>query len=423
MIRGTALAVVVALWAGCGGSGAVPDPGTENDASVDPIDSGGGDGGDSGTSTDGGSTPTLVWQPGYRTALRASEAVSSTATFRMKIRTVRAGNRLRLTFRAGSGALSIFKANVARAGTGGNLVGAPSEVTFSGTPGTALAAGATVVSDPVTFSVAKGDELYVSYELQGATAISGLISSDPSAMPAVVGGVSLLPDSFRRAGQFSQLTTGFGGTAEAVPHALAGIDVEAVQLRMFIAIGDSITEGYVSGNDDYRNSWPVVASGIANPPVVSAAVSGQGVQGALDNVASDVLLVNGITDCVLLIGTNDLQSDPSNSGIVDQIKIRMTQLFAQLEPKCNVWVSTLLPKESVGTTTSGITVLQMTARRNELNTWIRSRSLPLRVIDLEAAVRDPSSPNDYAPGYSADGIHPSVAGQAKLGQTASAAFQ
>lgn len=428
MIRGTALAaVVVALWAGCGGgTDAGPDP--LQDGSTD---SGAGDSGtdggdpDSGSQPDGGDSgtqPNLVWQPGYRTALRASDNLAAPTTFRMKIRSVRAGARLRFSFRAGAGALTLFKANVAKAGVGGDLVGSPVAVTFGGVANKALAAGSTAVSDPVNFAVARNDELYVSFELQGSAAITGLLDGV---------GVNLMPGSFRKAGQFADVPTGFAGTAESVQHALVGMDVEGEQQKLVLAIGDSITEGYVGGSagspDDYRDSWPSVASSLAAPPMVSASVSGQGVlgpTGALANVSNDVLQVSTVTDCILLIGTNDLQASPGNASIVPNIEAAITQLVTQIQSKCTVWVATLLPKESVGTSGSGITLTEVRARRTELNTWIRSQpQWAGRVIDMDAAVRDTSAPENFQAQYRYDGIHPSVAGQAKLGQVASAALQ
>ncbi len=199
------------------------------------------------------------------------------------------------------------------------------------------------------------------------------------------------------------------------------IDVEGPASAAFVALGDSITEGYVSGDvgdfvsrhDDYRNAWTTVAQGLLRLPVANAAVSGQGVDEAIAGLKNEVFTLQGITDCLVLLGTNNL-----GSLTADQIDARLATLFDQLRPFCHIWAGTLLPKE---TTSNGV-LSTVIARRLAVNDWIRHQAPIDHVIDFEPALAAPGDVNHFAAGLGEDGIHPSIAGQAVMGQEAAKAL-
>jgi lysophospholipase L1-like esterase len=331
-----------------------------------------------------------LFQPGFHLALRWSYTAKAT-TFRLRVPVGRAGERLRLAFRAGDGSLVLKRATVARAGPDGSLASEPLQVTFSGAPGFTVGPRARVVSDPLSFPVDFREELAVSFEVEGALSASA---------------IDLLPGGFARSGAWTSVQGPMGGQAWARPVGLSTIEVEGPPSRAFIALGDSITEGYISGRDDLRNSWASLAEVALGVPVVNGGVSGQGFHGALRYLEAEVLTLSGITDCLVLLGTNDLSALPT-----DELRARMGRLLTRLGPFCRTWVGTLLPKEKSNHGDYSL----VKARRLEMNAWIRT--LP-DVIDFEAVTRSPEDVHLFLDGLDVDGIHPSREGHRVLSEEA-----
>lgn len=333
-----------------------------------------------------------MFQPGFHAALRhnynTSAMTSGTLTVRLRVPVGRPGQRVRLTFRSGDGSLTLSKATIARAGANGALESTPVALTFGGAPGFTSVARTLTVSDPVPFTVGFRDELAVSFEVKGA-----LSAGNPNA--------ETLPGSYRRAGAYASTTGALGGTASALSMGLATIDVEGPPTRAFVAVGDSITEGYI-GNipDDTRKAWPSLAEAQLGVPIVNSGVSGQGFYDALQFLDQEVLSLQGITDCIVLLGTNDLSS--SNMA---QLQERMLTLTTRLKPLCRTWVSPLLPKEKANQGN------YETVKRDRplFNAWLRS-TYGESLIDLEAVTRQPDNVHLFLDGLEVDGIHPSAKG-------------
>jgi lysophospholipase L1-like esterase len=183
---------------------------------------------------------------------------------------------------------------------------------------------------------------------------------------------------------------------------VATVDVEGPTTRAFVAIGDSITEGYMDMKNDTRNAWPALVEAELGVPVVNSGVSGQGFYDALELLDGEVLSLEGITDCIVLLGTNDLGID----GALEQVESRMLRMVERLQPFCRVWVSTLLPKEKANFGSYAAVKVQRVA----FNDWLRKGSASPDVIDLEAVTRRPDNVHLFIEGLGADGIHPSPAG-------------
>ncbi|PTL76706.1 GDSL-type esterase/lipase family protein [Vitiosangium sp. GDMCC 1.1324] len=324
-----------------------------------------------------------LFQPGFHQALRWSYSTGS-VTFRLRVPVGRAGQRVRLAFLAGDGNLVLNKATVARAGTEGSLASAPVTVTFSGAPGFSVGASTRVVSDPVSFPVGFRDELAVSFEVQGELAVSA---------------IEALPGSYVRSGAYASVTDPIGGTPWARAVGLATVDVEGPPARAFVALGDSITEGYITDHDDTRLAWPSVAEKQLGVPIVNAGVSGEGFYEELMNLDQEVLSLEGITDCIVLLGTNDL------AGLdLAGLESRMNTLVSRLKPFCRTWVGTLLPKEK-----SNHGDYEVVKRdRLAFNAWVRATFPDL--IDFEAVTRQPNNVHLFIDGLEVDGIHPSAEG-------------
>jgi len=351
------------------------------------------------------------FQPGFNQALRLGIRSDQTVTFRLKVPIGRAGARLQFTFRAGDGPVVIERANVAFAASGGALASRPATILFAGSESVSGVARQRLMSDPVEFPVSLGDELYVSFEFHGALGAS------------IMGA---LPDSYAAYGSYAYQSDPFGGNEHPRAVGLATIDVESDFSRAVLTIGDSITEGYVSGDvtvgthvedgffgrtDDYRNAWSFVAQSILGVPFANAGVSGQGVNDVLANFDAELgPLLGEVTDCIMLIGTNDLGFLESSTIIA-----RIGQIGAALAPYCQVWFSTLVPKER----TTGGDYETVRRRRHEVNDWLRQQN-PL--VDFESVLAQPDDVDHFLPGLGEDGIHPSIAGQQVMGQEVARVF-
>ncbi|HEX5753197.1 MAG TPA: SGNH/GDSL hydrolase family protein [Archangium sp.] len=326
-----------------------------------------------------------MFQPGFHLALRWSHSVGRLTTFRLRVPVNREGQRVRLAFRSGDGPLVLRRVTVAHAGDEGALASAPVPVTFSGAPGLSVATRTRGVSDPVSLPIHFGDELAVSFEVEGTLAASA---------------IELLPGSAVRPGAWATTPGPLGGAPWSVPVGLATVEVEGPPARAFVALGDSITEGYIDGHDDIRDTWAFQAGARLGVPIVNAGVSGQGFYDGSRLLDGEALVLSGITDCIVLLGTNDLSGVPDSKLLAD-----MVQLTERLKPFCRTWTGTLLPKEHA----HNGKYEQVKSSRLVMNTWIREHQQP-DVIDFEAVTRAPDNVHHFLDGLAVDGIHPSVAG-------------
>ncbi|MCY1047687.1 SGNH/GDSL hydrolase family protein [Corallococcus sp. bb12-1] len=331
--------------------------------------------------------PPIMFQPGFHQALRENTYAGSITTYRMRIPMGRAGSRVRITFRSGDGAMTLQRASVAKAGANGALASAPVALTFNGHAGFTANARTLVTSDPVDFPVEFQDEVAISFEARGDIAAS-LIQA--------------FPGSYSRSGAYATTQGALGGQAWEYALGVATVDVEGAPGRAFVTIGDSITEGYIDTRNDTRNAWSFLVQKGLGLPVANSGVSGQGFWDANIQLPQEVLAMQGFTDCIVLLGTNDLASE----GItVEKLEQRMTQLFDQLQPRCRLWVSTLLPKEKTNYGDYEVVKTQ----RVEFNAWIRTQTRA-EVIDLEAVMRQPGNVHLFLDGLDVDQIHPSMEG-------------
>jgi lysophospholipase L1-like esterase len=331
--------------------------------------------------------PVMAFQPGFHQALRGSHGVGTLTTFRLRVPVARAGERLRVTFRSGDGSLTLQRATVAKAGTDGALASTPLPLTFEGKAGVSVGARTLVTSDPVDFPVGFRDDLAISFEVRGTLSASA---------------IDAFPGSYARAGAYAAMPAALGGAAFERAVGVATVEVEGPSGRVFVALGDSITEGYVDTKNDTRNAWPALVEAQLGVPVVNAAVSGQGFYDALEKLDGEVLALQGVTDCLVLLGTNDLGVE----GGLAQLQNRMLRMVERLKPFCRVWVSTLLPKEKSNHSPYSVVRTQRLA----FNEWLRGGATGTDLIDLEAVTRRPEDVHRFLDGLVQDGIHPSLEG-------------
>lgn len=433
--RGGAIAVaLVATLLGCGGgteTGSEPGPsGGEAPPTGGPPS---GPGQPPGGPTPGPTPPPVTppgvatWAPGFHLALRHSVTVDAVTTYRLKLPITRAGQRVRVIFRAGDGELWVERANIGRSfkdtwrppvcptaadpmapcpdgrkngANYGAIDGALRPLTFGGKAGFTATARARVSSDPVELPVGFREELYVTFEARGAMAASA---------------INLLEQSYSKAGRHAEVQGRFGAWSPR-PLAVATVEVEGAPGPVMVAIGDSITEGYVRGVQDLTNSWAYLAGRWAGVSTVNAGVSGDGIAHTLANLEAEVFVLSGVTDCLVLIGTNDISSHSPGAYTA-----RLSELYGRLAPFCRVWGALIPPKDRTGGATSdggSGDWERMHATRREVNGWIRQRAGLTGVFDFSGPLTDPARPNYFVPHFTEDGIHPTVAGYQVMGREA-----
>jgi lysophospholipase L1-like esterase len=246
------------------------------------------------------------------------------------------------------------------------------------------------------------------------------------------------------AGNFTGAADLANATVQMSWYWIDGIDVVAPQsVGAIVAFGDSITDGAAS-TPETNGSWPsVLAARLLATTGAKTAVLNLGISGnrilhdgagvsALARFDADVLAQPGVRTLILLEGINDIgfpnlppglfgrggganAPDPSAEEVSsDEIIGGLRQLIDRARIHgLKVIGGTLLPYEGafyfspVGE-----------AKRQAVNTWIRTSKAFDAVIDFDAAVRDPDHPTKFLSSLqSGDNLHPNNAGYKKMAET------
>ena len=291
------------------------------------------------------------------------------------------GAGVRLRFANPFGATAVVVGPVAANGT---------PVLFGGEKEILLAAGATVVSDPVQMVMPDGGELVVSMYLPGPTG----------------------PLSFHRN---VHATGSIGNRPTTSVFLLNGVDVPAAGRRVIAMLGDSITEG-VGTPDNANLRWPdqYAARFRRRPAVANLGISGNRV--LLDDARfgpsgqsrfdRDVLGLPSLRTLVVFLGINDIQQPPSQTD-----PARILQAYDQLVRRAHdhdleVIGATIGPFKGWIRYTDALDEV-----RSDVNAVLRQGRVFDRLLDVDAALRDPADPARLRPGFnSGDGLHPNAAG-------------
>jgi lysophospholipase L1-like esterase len=323
--------------------------------------------------------------------------------------------RVHLSNAFGIGPLHLDDASVAVAAgpnTAEALTGTVRPLTFHFARTITVAAGASVVSDPVSLPVRPGATLLVSTYTAGAQPLTFHSDAQQTSYLAPYGD---------HTGDESGIA--YTGT---VRHwfVVDGIDVRAVGSRgAVVAFGDSITDGYRSGVGANRR-WPddlarrlaprrigVLNAGISgnrllrdgDAPGGPGATSGQR---ALARFDRDVLRRTGVRTVILLEGVNDIGQRPQQAEPA-RIEAALRRLAAAARAHgLRVVGGTLTPLGG-----SVYDTRRLEAVRTAVNRWIRATPAFDAVVDFDAAIRDPAHPQRMRPRYdSGDHLHPGDAG-------------
>lgn len=347
-------------------------------------------------------------------------------TVRQVLRVSAAGKRIRvrLTNEYGDKPLEIGAATISLAAADGAPIGKTLDLTFGGAKATTIPAKSPLLSDPVDLPVKALENISVSLFLPNTT---GPCTCHPQATA-----VSFISEP----GNFT--TTAFTPASTFVNRAFISlVEVEPVKpTRVIVTFGDSITDGTRSTNDG-NHRWPdvlaerMLASG-GNFAIVNAAISGNRVlshanavfgEPALSRLDRDVFSVPGVTHMTVLGGINDIGMGRPNPPSAEQVIAGYKQIIARAHARgIEVIGATLLPYEGAAYYTPEGEVI-----RTAVNRWIRGNVTKPdgfdRVLDLDAAMRDPANPKKLIGGLqSGDWLHPNDAGYKVMGDAIELSF-
>lgn len=340
------------------------------------------------------------------------------------------GVRVRLSNVHGTAPLKIGAASVA-VPTEGAAVRADSRrrLTFGGDAGVQIAAGAKVLSDPVSLRVQDLSDLAISLYLP-----DGAVAPDSPVTYHVRG----LQTSYVLTGnQVGVVAPQFESTNESVFY-LSGVDVGVSrEIPVVVMLGDSITDGDQSSVDmnqrlpnllaerllrrSHRGQYgwrPTRGAAVLNAGIsgnqVTTTLIGDSAQARLDR---DVLTQTGASHLIVLEGINDL----GLPGLLTAIGIPTPMVSAealidgheQIIARARAFGLTVIGATitpSGGSPLPGYNTPDLESRRQTVNVWIRNTARYDAVIDFDRVLRDPDDPTRMRAELTADGLHPNDQG-------------
>ena len=340
-------------------------------------------------------------------------------TLRQIVHTSIGGSRVRIVLSNvfGTAPLVIGAATVSLRDMGAALMaGSTRPLTFSARPSMTIPAGAIVVSDPVALAVPAMADLAVDLFLP--------VDSEtwPSTLTIHNTGLQtnyLSPPGNHAGVAFTPVSTATSWFLLARVEVVAPPSSAAV-----VTLGDSITDGTRSTSDTNQR-WPDALarrlqshSGTRNLSVLNLGIGGNrlltegapnfGIN-ALARFDRDVLAQPGVAYVIVLEGINDIgmAARIGPSPTAEDLIAAHRQLVERAHTKgLKIFGGTLTPFEGAAYFTP-----EGEAKRLTVNDWVRTSKVYDRVVDFDAAVRDPQRPARILAAYdSGDRLHPSDAG-------------
>jgi lysophospholipase L1-like esterase len=331
--------------------------------------------------------------------------------------------RIRLSNAFGKKPLTFGKATIADTKEGASVVaGSVRQLSFDGKQSVTIPAGEEIYSDPIPFEVTDGSDLTISVYLP---AHSG---------PATWHPTSNRTTYFSGSGDFTGATNenAFTRSFDAW-FWLSGVDVltdSNKKSRVIVALGDSITDGYLSSLNENRRWTDVLNDRLdseiknQNFSVLNHGISGNKIltdspifgEKALSRLERDVFSQTGVTDILLLEGINDIGHEPHVYD-ADRIIEGIKEIADKAHQRgLRIYAGTLTPfkgyEEGVYYTEQG------EATRQEVNAWVRNNSILDGFIDFDKTLADPQDPEKILPKYdSGDALHPNDLGLKTMGES------
>jgi lysophospholipase L1-like esterase len=365
------------------------------------------------------------WVGTWATAPAPAEgAAFSNQTLRMNARISIGGDtlRVRLSNAYGVRPLTIGAAHIGvRAAGPGIEPGSDRVLTFGGETAATIAAGALLVSDPVDLSVAPLADVAITFWL-------------PDDVPAgfgITGRYARQTNHISPPGDFSAEAVMPVGRLTDDWYFVNGIDVLApAATGGIVALGDSLTDANISTHDAFCR-WPDhLARRLAARGGRAMGVMNQGLGGnrilhdirgdsGLRRFDRDVLAQPGVTDAIVMLGTNDLRNrwaKPEEEVTAEQMIAGLKQMALRAHTRgIRIFGCTLTPFEHE-TFLVGAWTPAREAVRQAVNAWIRDGGAFDAVVDFDKGLRDPEHPARMMPVYDCgDHLHPSDAGYNRMG--------
>src|SRR6266513_1872232 len=318
-------------------------------------------------------------------------------TIRMNPRISLGGERLRVRISNayGNRPLAIGAARIALRDKGAGIVpGSDRKLTFGGSDGTAIAAGAVQFSDPVELSVPPLADLAVSIHLPGEVLANFQIT----------GRYARQTNYISPPGDFTREAVMPVGNLTDQWYFLCGVDVLASgETGGVVALGDSLTDGNISTIDAFCR-WPdqlarrLVARGGRPMAVMNQGLGGNRIlhdlrgESGLRRFDRDVLSQPGVTHVIVMLGTNDLRNrwaKPEEEVTGEQMIAGLKQMAVRAHSRgIRIIGATLTP---FGNETFMANAWNPTRERHRVavNSWIRKSGAFDGVADFDAALRDP----------------------------------
>ncbi|XVV16891.1 SGNH/GDSL hydrolase family protein [Actinoplanes sp. CA-131856] len=347
------------------------------------------------------------WVGSWAVATQSGGRAFGQQTVRQVVHTSAGGSTARLRVSNEFGAAPLTLANVRLAlSKGGAAIdaGTSTAVSFGGSPRVTMAAGASIESDPIAFTVPAGADVAVTVYLPNGSQATTQHS---------------FANRHNYVGSGDQTTNATLADAQTIDsyYFLAGLDVrDAAAEGTLVALGASITDGFDSAFGANRR-WPDLLSRRFSEAgrtvgVLNAGISGNKLlkDGAGESVQKrferDVLSQPGVKWVILSdAAINDLGDDrPTGDQLITALRAVVQQSH---DAGVRIFCSTLTPFQGTSYwSTEG------ESGREAVNAFLRGGASGCDgVIDLDAATHDPDAPARYRAEYdSGDHLHPNDAG-------------
>jgi len=325
--------------------------------------------------------------------------------------------KFKFSNRYGSSPLTIDGVHVARSSGGGAIDTATDKsILFNGASSITIPAGKEVWSDSVEMVVPKQTTLAVSLYIKNARIATAHRFSNTTTYAGAGNQLSI--------GAMSGVLANARASSYSPPatsYFLSEISVERnVPTKVVVAFGDSITDGFGSTLDSYLD-YPSQLANRALAANMNLSVVNSGLGGnrwlndrfgekGVTRFAKDVLDITGVTDVIILLGTNDFGNGAAFGQVVtaDQVIQGMQTAIQQAKAKgVKVYLATIMPRGSTG---------ENEEKRQAVNAWIRNNKDVAGIVDFDKAMGDSSDPLRMPSAWTADGLHPNDMGYAKMAE-------
>ncbi|WP_066365518.1 GDSL-type esterase/lipase family protein [Herbidospora mongoliensis] len=330
-------------------------------------------------------------------------------TLRQIVRTSIGGTavRVQLSNAFGTRALTVANVHVARRTSGSSIDSATDRVvTFGGQQSVTIPVGGLAISDAASLPVAASSDLAVSFHLPSATGPATYHQTALQTSYIASGNV---------AGNASITPTGETGDN----FILSGVDVDnAAGTGTIVAVGASIVDGVASSHNANRR-WPNLLSNRLNASGRTIGVVNQGISGnqllrdgagqsAINRFERDVLNQTGVKWVVFAdFPINDIGSNRPVPTATEIIAATQNLINRAHQRGIQFVCATATPFQGANYWSQ-----DGENSRAAYNAWVRTAGNGCdRVVDFDAATRDPANPNRFLPAYDpGDHLHPNDAG-------------